>query len=117
MLVEDFNWETDVDGETYLGNVTCYFAFLLCPLQICWVNTVSNTPKIFFISAVDGRGAGPGHLAILVDGGRVTSQVKALGDHRFRAVFVPHDSGIHAVDMTFNGLEVPGKFAFLCSHK
>lgn len=45
----------------------------------------------------------------MVDGGRVTSQVKALGDHRFRAVFVPHDSGPHAVDMTFNGLPVPGR--------
>lgn len=57
---------------------------------------------------IDGRGAGPGHLAILVDGGRVTSQVKALGDHRFRAVFVPHETGPHAVDMTFNGHNVPG---------
>ncbi|XP_035712922.1 filamin-A isoform X3 [Folsomia candida] len=57
---------------------------------------------------IDGRGAGPGHLAILVDGGRVTSQVKALGDHRFRAVFVPHETGPHAVDMTFNGNSVPG---------
>ena len=60
--------------------------------------------------AVDGRDAGPGHLAILVDGGRVTSQVKALGDHRFRAVFLPHDSGPHSVDMTFNGVVVPGLF-------
>ena len=65
---------------------------------------------IYFVKKkVDGRGAGPGHLAILVDGGRVTSQVKALGDHRFRAVFLPHDSGPHSVDMTFNGLTVPGK--------
>ena len=40
--------------------------------------------------------------------GRVTSQVKALGDHRFRAVFLPHDIGIHTVDMSFNSITVPG---------
>lgn len=47
----------------------------------------------------------------------MTSQVKALGDHRFRAVFVPHETGPHAVEMTFNGHNVPGKKIFFLEFK
>lgn len=58
---------------------------------------------------VDGSRAGSGNLEILVNGGHVTSFVKALGSHRFLASFVPHEAVTHLVEMTFNGETVPGK--------
>lgn len=59
---------------------------------------------------VDGSRAGSGNLEILVNGGRVTSSVRALGGQRFVASFTPHETGIHTVQITFNGETVPGKF-------
>lgn len=58
---------------------------------------------------VDGSEAGSGDLEILVDGGRVTSSVRSLGNQRFRAAFTPHQAVPHRVDITFNGNTVPGK--------
>lgn len=59
---------------------------------------------------VDGSRAGSGNLEILVNGGRVTSSVRALGGQRFVASFTPHETGIHSVQITFNGEIVPGEF-------
>lgn len=59
--------------------------------------------------SVDGSQAGSGNLEILVNGGRVTSSVRALGAQRFVASFTPHEPGIHTVQITFNGETVPGK--------
>lgn len=59
--------------------------------------------------AVDGSQAGSGNLEILVNGGRVTSSVRALGAQRFIASFTPHEPGTHTVQITFNGETVPGK--------
>jgi filamin len=59
--------------------------------------------------SVDGSRAGSGNLEILVNGGRVTSSVRALGGQRFVASFTPHETGIHTVQITFNGDTVPGE--------
>ncbi|XP_053675765.1 filamin-A [Anopheles nili] len=57
---------------------------------------------------IDGSQAGSGNLEILVNGGRVTSAVRALGNQRFVASFTPHESGTHTVQITFNEETVPG---------
>ena len=62
---------------------------------------------------VDGSRAGSGNLEILVNGGHVTSFVRALGSQRFLASFVPHEAVTHLVEMTFNGEMVPGKFLII----
>lgn len=62
---------------------------------------------------VDGCNAGSGNLEILVNGGHVTSFVRALGSQRFLASFVPHEAVVHLVEMTFNGEVVPGKSLFM----
>lgn len=65
---------------------------------------------LFYLTClVDGSQAGSGNLEILVNGGRVTSSVRALGSQRFIASFTPHESGTHTVQITFNGETVPGK--------
>lgn len=58
---------------------------------------------------VDGSRAGSGNLEILVNGGRVTSSVRALGGQRFLAAFTPHQPADHTVQITFNGETVPGE--------
>ncbi|KAG7199467.1 hypothetical protein KM043_014093 [Ampulex compressa] len=68
-------------------------------------NGVVNQPVEF---EIDGSGAGSGNLEILVNGGHVTSFVRALGSQRFLASFVPHEAVVHLVEMTFNGEVVPG---------
>lgn len=68
--------------------------------------------KIVFPLAVDGSRAGSGNLEILVNGGRVTSSVRALGSQRFIASFTSHEAGMHTVQITFNGETVPGKNKF-----
>lgn len=80
---------------------------------------MSHTNNFF---SVDGSRAGSGNLEILVNGGRVTSSVRALGGQRFVASFTPHETGIHTVQITFNGDTVPGElmndfsvFKNLCS--
>lgn len=62
-----------------------------------------------FNSSVDGSRAGSGNLEILVNGGRVTSAVRALGAQRFVASFTSHEPGRHTVQITFNGETVPGE--------
>lgn len=70
----------------------------------------TNFSNILFCSpkTVDGSQAGSGNLEILVNGGRVTSSVRALGAQRFVASFTPHEPGVHTVQITFNGSTVPG---------
>lgn len=68
--------------------------------------------RIFVLSLrdqVDGSQAGSGNLEILVNGGRVTSSVRALGAQRFIASFIPHEPGNTTVQITFNGETVPGE--------
>lgn len=48
-----------------------------------------------------------------MNGGRVTSSVRALGAQRFVASFTPHEPGVHTVQITFNGSTVPGKTQLL----
>lgn len=62
---------------------------------------------------VDGSRAGSGNLEILVNGGRVTSSVRALGGQRFIASFTPHEPGIHTVQITFNEDTVTGELYHL----
>ncbi|XP_074601281.1 filamin-type immunoglobulin domains fbug isoform X2 [Brevipalpus obovatus] len=57
---------------------------------------------------IDGSEAGSGNLEILVNGGRVTSEVKSLDNHRFLASFVPHIATVHMVEMKFNEEPVSG---------
>lgn len=71
--------------------------------------TISEIFNSFSRSSVDGSQAGSGNLEILVNGGRVTSSVRALGAQRFVASFTPHEPGVHTVQITFNGSTVPGK--------
>jgi filamin len=47
---------------------------------------------------VDGSQAGSGNLEILVNGGRVVSHVKSLGNQRFLASFTPMDAMTHVVE-------------------
>lgn len=65
--------------------------------------------NVFQCLTVDGSRAGSGNLEILVNGGRVTSSVRALGAQRFIASFTPHEPGTHTIQITFNGETVPGK--------
>lgn len=81
-----------------------------------YIATISSKLFKFFFSIlvlvydiVDGSQAGSGNLEILVNGGRVTSSVRALGAQRFIASFTPHEPGVHTVQITFNGETVPGK--------
>lgn len=69
--------------------------------------------RLFSTIIVDGCNAGSGNLEILVNGGHVTSFVRALGSQRFLASFVPHEAVVHLVEMTFNGEIVPGKSLFM----
>jgi len=62
---------------------------------------------------VDGSKAGSGNLEILVNGGHVTSFVRALGSQRFLASFVPYKAVTHLVEMTFNGEIIPGKLLLI----
>lgn len=48
-----------------------------------------------------------------MNGGRVTSAVRALGSQRFIASFTSHEPGKHTVQITFNGETVPGKLIIL----
>ncbi|RWS29658.1 Filamin-B-like protein [Leptotrombidium deliense] len=68
--------------------------------------TFESLFKIFL--EVDGSEAGSGNLEILVNGGRVTSEVKSLGNHRFLASFIPFTASVHLVEMKFNDEVVPG---------
>ncbi|XP_046603545.1 filamin-A [Neodiprion virginianus] len=68
-------------------------------------NGVVDQPVEF---KINGATAGSGNLEILVNGGHVTSFVRALGNQRFLASFVPHEAVTHLVEMTFNGETVPG---------
>ncbi|XP_026826378.1 filamin-A isoform X2 [Ooceraea biroi] len=68
-------------------------------------NGIVNEPVEF---EIDGSKAGSGNLEILVNGGHVTSFVRALGNQRFLASFVPHEAVTHLVEMTFNGEIIPG---------
>lgn len=47
-----------------------------------------------------------------MNGGRVTSSVRALGQQCFIASFTPHETGMHTVQITFNGETVPGKIYY-----
>ena len=69
--------------------------------------------RVFSMIIVDGCNAGSGNLEILVNGGHVTSFVRALSSQRFLASFVPHEAVVHLVEMTFNGEVVPGKSLFM----
>lgn len=50
-----------------------------------------------------------------MNGGRVTSSVRALGGQRFVASFTPHETGIHTVQITFNNEIVPGELSLRLS--
>lgn len=75
-----------------------------------WTLELKDSRFHIFPSLVDGSRAGSGNLEILVNGGRVTSSVRALGGQKFIASFTPHESGTHVVQITFNGETVPGEF-------
>lgn len=82
--------------------------------KIAWLHgqEVKHFPQIV---TVDGSRAGSGNLEILVNGGRVTSSVRALGSQRFIASFTSHEAGMHTVQITFNGDTVPGeRWLFFC---
>lgn len=79
-------------------------------LNIATIVKLFNSFSLFLIhQIVDGSQAGSGNLEILVNGGRVTSSVRALGAQRFIASFTPHEPGVHTVQITFNAETVPGK--------
>ena len=61
-----------------------------------------------FVSLAYGRGSGPGHLDVLVNGGRVTSHVSKVSTDKYSASFIPHFIGRHRVDVKFNGEKVAG---------
>jgi hypothetical protein len=62
---------------------------------------------------VEGRGAGPGTLDVVVNGGRVTSHVHTAKKERFVASFIPHEVGKHRLDVKFNGEKVHGSPCFV----
>lgn len=81
-------------------------------MKHCTVKVIMKLMFLFSsIFSVDGSKAGSGNLEILVNGGHVTSFVRALGSQRFLASFVPHEAVTHLVEMTFNGETVPGEFS------
>jgi len=65
-------------------------------------------PFTFNCYTVDCSEAGSGNLEILVNSGRVTSEVKNLGNHHFLASFIPHSVSFHTIEMKFNGEHVSG---------
>ncbi|CAG2102208.1 unnamed protein product, partial [Medioppia subpectinata] len=68
---------------------------------------------------IDCSEAGSGNLEILVNSGRVNSEVKNLGNHHFLASFVPQTVSLHTIEMKFNGEHVlgsPFKCQIFASH-
>ena len=62
---------------------------------------------VFFLTSVDGNGAGFGNLEIIVNGGKVTSHVSTVEPQKkFSANFIPHESGRHRIDVKFNGEKI-----------
>ncbi|GAB6018892.1 hypothetical protein CHUAL_000550 [Chamberlinius hualienensis] len=57
---------------------------------------------------VDTSQAGQGVVEICVNNGQVTSNVKNVGNYKYAASFVPHKASTYAVDVKFNGMNVPG---------
>jgi len=59
-------------------------------------------------SAVDASEAGAGNIEIVINDGRVPCHVTLCTASLFRASFVPKETTVHYVAMTFNGCKVPG---------
>lgn len=59
---------------------------------------------------MDASQAGEGQLEISVNDGKVPNQVQVLGNGRCLVSFRPETSGIHIIDIRFNGENVPGNY-------
>ncbi|XP_076685371.1 filamin-type immunoglobulin domains fbug isoform X2 [Andrena cerasifolii] len=104
--VDEYTIQILANGQHIQGSPFRSQAYNARAIQIGSIpNGVVNEPVEF---EIDGSAAGSGNLEILVNGGHVTSFVRALGSQRFLASFVPHEAVVHLVEMTFNGEVVPG---------
>ncbi|KAK2586988.1 hypothetical protein KPH14_010959 [Odynerus spinipes] len=82
-----------VNGQHIKGSPFRSQAYNARAIQVGHIpNGVVNEPVEF---EIDGSRAGSGNLEILVNGGHVTSFVRALGSQRFLASFVPHEAVTH----------------------
>ncbi|KAG8237581.1 hypothetical protein J437_LFUL003305, partial [Ladona fulva] len=69
-----------------------------------------NRPVTF---VVETSQAGPGNLEVTVNGGRVATSAQARGPHTYAISFTPREASPHAVQLRFNGEDVPGS-PFTC---
>ena len=70
--------------------------------------------KLFQISnSVDASEAGVGNLEVAVNDGRVPSQARALGGHKYDISFIPKENADHTISVRFNNEPVPGS-PFIC---
>ncbi|XP_071442492.1 filamin-C isoform X2 [Hetaerina americana] len=69
-----------------------------------------NRPVTF---VVETSQAGPGNLEVTVNGGRVATSAQARGPHTYAISFTPREATPHAVQLRFNGEDVPGS-PFTC---
>jgi len=60
---------------------------------------------------VDATDCGSGNLEIAIsrDGENIPNYVENEGGARFRIKFIPNQSGIHYIQIKFNGIDIPGK--------
>ncbi|CAF3378932.1 unnamed protein product [Rotaria socialis] len=62
------------------------------------------------IFSVDTQGAGEGHLEVTISNGQRTlpAELKSIQARKFDIAFVPEMSGIHSIDLAFNGVSIEG---------
>ncbi|CAM4749067.1 unnamed protein product [Rotaria magnacalcarata] len=62
------------------------------------------------IFSVDTQGAGEGHLEVTISNGQRTlpAELKRIQARKFDIAFVPEMSGIHSIDLAFNGVPIEG---------
>lgn len=62
---------------------------------------------------MDASEAGVGNLEVAVNDGRVPSQARALGGHKYDISFIPKENLDHTISVRFNNEPVPGS-PFIC---
>ncbi|XP_054168385.1 filamin-C-like [Oppia nitens] len=93
-------------GKAITGNPFRSFAYDSSKIKVGTIpNGIIGKPIQFNIDCSE---AGSGNLEILVNNGRVCSEVKNLGNHHFLASFVANSVSLHTIEMKFNGEHVSG---------
>jgi len=80
-----------------------------CSVCSQWFPTKTNRYNDrFSLCAVDASESGCGNIEIIINDGHVPCHVTQRTSSLFHASFMPKDTSVHFVAMTFNGCKVPG---------